>query len=190
MEVKNLLEAIGSVRIIQKWASNNPSSLGKNVALLQDLVAEASESAAGREGVKVFVGGNSFGCRVAVEMLKTQGTSLASNVVSDRVLCFGYPLYGPTPPKATTDRVAPLLQLPADLRVTFVSGERDEFLDRDYVTGPRGIAGLEGVAEQMDAQTEVVAVTGGRHNCLQVSKSTRDRAVTVVRNAIISHCAL
>ena len=82
--------------------------------------------------------------------------------------------------------MAPLLTLSAEMRVTFLSGERDEFLDRDYVEGPRGIAGLEAVAGQMDAQTEVVAVTGGRHNCLQVPKSARDHAVALVRNGVPS----
>ncbi len=82
----------------------------------------------------MFLGGNSFGCRVALEVIRNHLHDLPQMAVKDRVICFGYPLYGPKQavPGSGTDRVQPLLELPAGHLVTFVSGEKDEFLKRSY----------------------------------------------------------
>ena len=55
---------------------------------------------------------------------------MAKRACYSTALLESYPLYGPDAPKKGTDRVAPLLKLPPATKLCFISGVRDEFLNR------------------------------------------------------------
>jgi len=129
---------------------------------------------------------------VAVELITNHQAELPPCVSTDRVICFGYPLFGPNEakPGSGTDRVHPLRKLPREVLVTFVSGERDEFLRRDYQTTmglPTGIAALQEVCQSMAAATNVIAVEGGKHNCLSVGTKRQQVADCQVLRAVEEH---
>ena len=79
--------------------------------------------------------GDGYGGRVVAHLLArwaSGGEPPPANVFADAALLVGYhQLYGAAPPRNSgDDRLALLQALPASTRLLFVSGEKDEFLDR------------------------------------------------------------
>jgi hypothetical protein len=91
-------------------------------------------------------------------------------------------------PNAASDRATPLLALPPTCRVTFVSGDKDEFLSRDYMA-EKGPAALAAVVGRMQAQATVVVVSGGKHNPLGVGKKAFLKAKATFVDAVQKHVA-
>lgn len=113
-----------------------------------------------------------------------------------RAILESYPLYGPRPPTASTDRVKPLMECPVNLCCLFFSGQKDEFLDRRKDWRRDGdrkgtVSDYDGVKFGGEALQEVVAkmpnvqyctiviVENGKHNALKASKT--DQADVIMR---------
>lgn len=180
-DLVELLSSLGSVTSVKKWVGNFPSQMRANVELLAEAAAKAK--AASSEALVVLVG-HSFGCRVICELLATDETFRGAILES-------YPLYGPTEPKPATDRAVTLRKLP-DVPVLFVSGQKDQFLNRTWLKddAPRGVAALRAVLQESKCKSTVLAVEAAGHNALKVAKSRRLAVAGTVRSAIVKHLAL
>lgn len=139
-----------------------------------------------------FVLGNSFGNRVICEMLAVNQVTNCKGVI----MC-GYPLYGPekqtTKEGLCTDReprvnprVAQLLSVPADARVLLISGTRDEFLCRPYLSKP-GPDSLKEVVSQHSGSMEVVTIPNGTHDVPTVKGAGAKQATLVAANSVLHH---
>ena len=115
-----------------KWAGNFPSQMGANVQLVVDAARRAAA-----DGAPVILVGHSFGCRVVAELLTSEAIPkpsgvqrLPANVITSGAVLESFPLYGPSPPKPSTDREVSIRNLPSGSKILFLSGAKDEFLDR------------------------------------------------------------
>lgn len=135
------LEEWGSVTEVERWVGTYASNMPKNVALLERVYVEAAET-----GKDVVLVGSSFGCRVVCAFLAKSSAVRGALLVS-------YPLYGPSSPRTPDDdRALSLWRLPPDTRLLFISGEKDEFLDRTKggtawrsLDAPTGVPALRSV---------------------------------------------
>jgi len=93
--------------------------------------------------------------------------------VERKLVCFGFPLFRP---KAGQDRSQALKSIPKEVKVLLVSGERDEFLNREYQTLPRGTAALVSLSKESKASF-TISKTNGRHNPLDSVKNTEKDGV-------------
>jgi dienelactone hydrolase len=162
-----------------RWAGNFPSQMGANVQLVVDAARRAST-----DGAPVILVGHSFGCRVVADLLKSEAVPtpsgiqrLPANVVTSGAILESYPLYGTSPPKPATDREAALRSLPPKCRVLFLSGAKDEFLDRarQWRSGQSvGEAALKAVLAESPCDATIVMVAGARHSAFKVAKATSD----------------
>ena len=135
---------------------------------------------------KVLLAGTSFGCRVISDVLTHHRSLLPSCIEADSALFIGYPLHGPS--ASANDRVTPLYALPPTTRVTFISGDNDEFLQRSYLPDDsRGIATLQEVKGNMQAISTIVSLEGGKHNPLQVAKSKVLQRTKEFNSAVNAH---
>ena len=104
---------------------------------------------------------------------------------ADAALLVGYQLYGAAPPRNSgDDRLALLQALPASTRLLFVSGEKDEFLDRTKggtawrdVGAARGVAALRAAAADLPcaAHATVVGIENTGQQPLEQEESGRSR---------------
>eukprot|EP00934_Nitzschia_sp_Nitz4_P004352 Nitzschia sp. Nitz4//scaffold193_size40683//30240//31007//NITZ4_007503-RA/size40683-processed-gene-0.13-mRNA-1//1//CDS//3329540291//4342//frame0 len=179
-ELNNALQQLGSTIVLPKWKGIMPNHVKANI----DLVLETCQEAAEKYPEKsIILAGHSFGTRIIVILLTNidNGTvdELPKSLVTDVAILESYPLYGPTPPKPTTDRAATLEKAPHNLRCLFFSGEKDEFLDRCKAwRGSKanlGEAALREVVDKMacSQSAKVVIVPNGKHNALKASKSNQ-----------------
>ena len=83
-----MLGNLGTVRAVEKWRGNFPNQMPANAALMIEQVVNACNQAPA--GAQVYMGGNSFGCRVAVEILSKHKDKLPDAVAKDRIICFGW----------------------------------------------------------------------------------------------------
>ena len=162
-----------------KWAGNFPSQMGANVQLVVDAARRAAA-----DGAPVILVGHSFGCRVVAELLTSEAVPkpsgvqrLPSNVITSGAVLESFPLYGPSPPKPSTDREVSIRNLPSQSKILFLSGAKDEFLDRSkqWRSGqPVGEAALRAVLQQSQCDATVVMVDSARHAAFKVAKAKSD----------------
>jgi hypothetical protein len=118
-----------------------------------------SKSAEGSAGGSIYLGGHSYGGRMA-SMLAAEHPELA-----DALLLLSYPLHPPKQPQQMRTKHFPELKTPA----LFVSGTHDGF---------GSIAELESAAALIPERTEVLPVAGAGHELLgKASRETLPRLV-------------
>jgi len=145
-----------------KWKSWNPGGVNQD-KLLDELTIAAAKAAS--SGASVVLASSSFGCRVAAQLWADRSQDIPDNV-KRKLICFGYPLFRPKPGQ---DRSAALKSIPNNVKVLLVSGDRDDFLNRDYQSYPKGTKALTLLAKECKASIETEA-TNGRHNPLDGAK--------------------
>jgi len=176
-----------------RWMGNSPKNLDANVELVEAAAQKAADVA---DAGPVILVGHSFGCRVVAELLARQAAdkTLPDAVVVGGAILESYPLYGPKPPTEGTDRAAQIAALPSGSKVLFVSGSKDEFLDRstgkdawrgaDDATGP---AALEAVVAEASCAATFEFVQGAKHNAFSAPKSSQDSSRRAIIAAIKMH---
>ena len=200
-ELKEALGRLGHATEVAKWKGHYEAHLNANVQLLEDCANDAAKVS---EDASVLLVGNSFGCRVVAELLARRGDpALASrnakkplhpNVILDGAVFVSYPLYGPSAPRdAKGDRAHVLNKIRATAKCLFVSGEKDEFLDR--TSGgtawrkehmPRGVAALRAVAADLPCAEgiTVVGVENTGHNALKAGRKKVEPAKELMLRAL------
>jgi len=175
--IKEMLEKLTTVIYAPesgKWKSWSPA--GPNQTALQSAVQTAiSMASKGDENRGVVIASSSFGCRVAAQFWADRDQSI-DKAVQRKLVCFGYPLFRPKPGQ---DRVAVLKQLPKDLRVLMISGNRDEFLHRNYQDLPKGTKAFSSLAKECTASMRLHS-TNGKHNPLDGAKKAERNDVSEV----------
>ena len=109
--------------------------------------------------------GASFGNRVAVSVVVD-----ALTPVQPSLILTGYPLYGPN---GKDDRVKHFQSLPAGVNVLCISGEKDEFLNKNVpAPNSKGSTLLKEVISgtACNVTTSVKMVPKGTHGCFPSAK--------------------
>jgi len=198
-ELKEALGRLGHATEVTKWAGHYSAHMNANVALLEKCATEAANVS---EDAAVVIVGNSFGCRVVAEFLARRGdpkraakaAPLHPNIVADGAVLASFPLYGPAAPRdAKGDRREVLTRIPATAKLLFVSGEKDEFLDRTQggtawrrETAPRGVAALRAVAADLPCaeNVTVVGIENTGHNALKAGRKKVEPAKELMLRAL------
>ena len=141
--------------------------------------------------------GDGYGGRVVAHLLArwaSDGEPPPANVFADAALLVGYQLYGAAPPRNSgDDRLALLQALPASTRLLFVSGEKDEFLDRTKggtawrdVGAARGVAALRAAAADLPcaAHATVVGIENTGQQPLRAGRKRTEPAKALVLRAL------
>eukprot|EP00965_Chrysotila_dentata_P197791 6178401-Pleurochrysis_carterae.AAC.1 len=174
--IRETLLGRGSVVDVDSWRGTAPAQLTRNAALLRDAVCKASATERG----DIVLVGHSYGCRVVIELLRSlseDSTGVPPSLCVDRAVLESYPLFPPSPPTAATDRVPPLMQLPARTQLLFSSGEKDPFLHRAWRGGaPSGGAALRDLAAKLHCSTSVLVTAHAAHNSLEGASKAFDAA--------------
>jgi hypothetical protein len=145
----------------------------------------------------VLLVGDGYGGRVVAHLLArwaSDGEPPPANVFADAALLVGYQLYGAAPPRNSgDDRLALLQALPASTRLLFVSGEKDEFLDRTKggtawrdVGAARGVAALRAAAADLPcaAHATVVGIENTGQQPLRAGRKRTEPAKALVLRAL------
>ena len=131
-ELTECLRRLGHATEVEKWHGAYSKDIKRNADRLERFAKEAA--AASGPGCRVLLVGDGYGGRVVAHLLArwaSDGEPPPANIFADAALLVGYQLYGAAPPRNSgDDRLALLQALPASTRLLFVSGEKDEFLDR------------------------------------------------------------
>jgi len=133
--------------------------------------------------VDFYIMGNSFGNRVICEMLSKK---LLPVRCKGAILC-GFPLYGD---KDKNDRLVQLQAVPKDSNLMFISGTKDEFLNREFLP-IKGEALLRSVVKEMHltGRHELHFVEGGKHDVPTTgSKKTLLDSASNVINLVVNFC--
>ena len=156
-ELTECLRRLGHATEVEKWHGAYSKDIKRNADRLERFAKEAA--AASGPGCRVLLVGDGYGGRVVAHLLArwAAGEPPPANVFADAALLVGYQLYGAAPPRNSgDDRLALLQALPASTRLLFVSGEKDEFLDRTKggtawrdVGAARGVAALRAAAADL-----------------------------------------
>mmetsp|Transcript_6789 Transcript_6789/g.8750 ORF Transcript_6789/g.8750 Transcript_6789/m.8750 type:complete len:210 (-) Transcript_6789:168-797(-) len=161
-DVIDSLVEIGTVHQLEGGWGNKIYNSTKNVDKVLSLMEKVSKNM--EKGSTLWLCGTSFGCRVLSEIVTYHESEIPTNVAKS-LLLIGYPLYGP---KNSNERVASLNNIPVSIRVTFISGEKDEFIARSYLKKKGGVL-LRSIAKDMSAHSTVEVIEGGKHNPLAVT---------------------
>ena len=198
-ELKEALSRLGHATEVAKWNGHYEAHMNANVATLEKCANDAAKVS---EDASVLLVGCSFGCRVVAECLARRGDAkraakakaLHPNVIVDGAVFVSYPLYGPAAPRdAKGDRALVLAKLPERSKLLFVSGEKDEFLDR--TSGgtawrkehmPRGVAALRAVAADLPCAEgiTVVGIENTGHAALKAGRKKVEPAKELMLRAM------
>ena len=165
-ELTECLRRLGHATEVERWHSAYSKDIKRNADRLERFAKEAA--AASGPGCRVLLVGDGYGGRVVAHLLArwAAGEPPPANVFADAALLVGYQLYGAAPPRNSgDDRLALLQALPASTRLLFVSGEKDEFLDRTKggtawrdVSSARGVAALRAAAADLPCAAHATVV--------------------------------
>ncbi|XP_037542042.1 testis-expressed protein 30 [Nematolebias whitei] len=122
----------------------------------------------------IFLGGRSMGCRAAASLARQ--LSDGSEDAVQGVICLSFPMHPPGQMHTHRQRSEDLRMLPEGVRVLFVSGTKDNMCDRDL---------LNGVLQDMKAQTDVCWLQGGDHG-LTVKGRSEDSVMDEINLKVIS----
>lgn len=161
--IDEILRTFGTVNVVQEWAGTKPSDTETNVMLLRSLLT--------KDAILV---GYSYGCCV-ISLLLTHDPKLARCL---SIFC-SYPLYEARPPRDWGGPVSVLRKLPTNVRLLFLSGDRDEWLSRPWQPRPHGPAALSIVLPR----ATVVTIPGAGHVLRRQHHDLLRRAIS---NALVS----
>jgi hypothetical protein len=116
-----------------------------------------------------YIMGASFGCRVAAAVVSEQVTATPPSLILT-----GYPAYGPK----HDSRLGALTELPETARVMFISGDKDEFIDKQVPAGhPKGQALFEDeIIPSLQCSAQVHMVGGAGHTTVPSAKGKKAEA--------------
>jgi hypothetical protein len=144
------------------WNTSKPHH-PKNVQQVMDLVGGRND---------YILVANSFGNRVVLEMLD-KGLFPSGKTPSLVVVC-GYPLWGP---KENNDRVNLLRKSSLfSVRLCFVSGKSDEFLNRTYLS-KKGSEALMQILETFKTVPDVHFIEKGKHSVPDCGGTRQEKQV-------------
>lgn len=193
-ELMEALGRLGHATEVAGWHGAYAKDAQRNCDRLARVVGEAA-LASGPQ-CRVLLVGDGFGGRVVCRLLArwAEGDNPPANAVADAAVLVGYPLYGATPPRGKADdRVGALAALPSSTRLLFVSGERDEFLNRTRggtawrdAGAPRGVAALRAAAADLPcaAHACVVGVENTGQQPLRAGRKRTEPAKALVLRAL------
>ncbi len=193
-ELTECLRRLGHATEVEKWHGAYSKDIKRNADRLERFAKEAA--AASGEGCRVLLVGDGYGGRVVAHLLArwADGEPPPANVFADAALLVGYQLYGAAPPRNSgDDRLALLQALPASTRLLFVSGEKDEFLDRTKggtawrdVGAARGVAALRAAAADLPcaAHATVVGIENTGQQPLRAGRKRTEPAKALVLRAL------
>jgi hypothetical protein len=193
-ELTECLRRLGHATEVEKWHGAYSKDIKRNADRLERFAKEAA--AASGPGCRVLLVGDGYGGRVVAHLLArwAAGEPPPANVFADAALLVGYQLYGAAPPRNSgDDRLALLQALPASTRLLFVSGEKDEFLDRTKggtawrdVGAARGVAALRAAAADLPcaAHATVVGIENTGQQPLRAGRKRTEPAKALVLRAL------
>ena len=193
-ELTECLRRLGHATEVEKWHGAYSKDIKRNADRLERFAKEAA--AASGPGCRVLLVGDGYGGRVVAHLLArwAGGEPPPANVFADAALLVGYQLYGAAPPRNSgDDRLALLQALPASTRLLFVSGEKDEFLDRTKggtawrdVGAARGVAALRAAAADLPcaAHATVVGIENTGQQPLRAGRKRTEPAKALVLRAL------
>ncbi|CAH0378509.1 unnamed protein product [Pelagomonas calceolata] len=193
-ELTECLRRLGHATEVERWHGAYSKDIKRNADRLERFAKEAA--AASGEGCRVLLVGDGYGGRVVAHLLArwAAGEPPPANVFADAALLVGYQLYGAAPPRNSgDDRLALLQALPASTRLLFVSGEKDEFLDRTKggtawrdVGAARGVAALRAAAADLPcaAHATVVGIENTGQQPLRAGRKRTEPAKALVLRAL------
>ena len=193
-ELTECLRRLGHATEVERWHGAYSKDIKRNADRLERFAKEAA--AASGPGCRVLLVGDGYGGRVVAHLLArwAAGEPPPANVFADAALLVGYQLYGAAPPRNSgDDRLALLQALPASTRLLFVSGEKDEFLDRTKggtawrdVGAARGVAALRAAAADLPcaAHATVVGIENTGQQPLRAGRKRTEPAKALVLRAL------
>ena len=193
-ELTECLRRLGHATEVERWHGAYSKDIKRNADRLESFAKEAA--AASGPGCRVLLVGDGYGGRVVAHLLArwAGGEPPPANVFADAALLVGYQLYGAAPPRNSgDDRLALLQALPASTRLLFVSGEKDEFLDRTKggtawrdVGAARGVAALRAAAADLPcaAHATVVGIENTGQQPLRAGRKRTEPAKALVLRAL------
>jgi hypothetical protein len=194
-ELTECLRRLGHATEVEKWHGAYSKDIKRNADRLERFAKEAA--AASGPGCRVLLVGDGYGGRVVAHLLArwaSDGEPPPANIFADAALLVGYQLYGAAPPRNSgDDRLALLQALPASTRLLFVSGEKDEFLDRTKggtawrdVGAARGVAALRAAAADLPcaAHATVVGIENTGQQPLRAGRKRTEPAKALVLRAL------
>lgn len=195
-ELKTALQALGTARVLSKWKGTMPTHLNANVDLVLSMCNDVAKEFPDRS---ILLVGHSFGTRIIVTLLseidagkRKVGSDVPETLLTEYAILESYPLYGPGKPSPSTDRAATLQKAPASLRCLFVSGDKDDFLDRrKNWRGVDAKIGEEALMEVVSSMpsfniSQIVMIPDGKHNALNAAKTKKEQVATTFQNAVRS----
>ena len=167
----------------------NSVAADKNLTAVKDWIATCCSTTS---NARWFLASQSFGNRVAAELLRPAAKHFSSIPPPSAYVALGMPLYGPPSKKPADERVNHFQEcFPKDLRLLVVSGSKDEYITAHAPAGAKqGAALLEEHrrAWRCAATTAIHVVSGAGHGVLDpAAKEARGAAEKVIRD-FLSFC--
>ena len=157
------------------WNKRDPGSK-KNIEQVNEMCKQDDED----NPVPLFVIGNSFGNRVAAEMLANESFS---PIAPTKVMFAGYPLkHKEDKEDNNQSRMNSLTNLPKNANIVFVSGDTDEYLNRDYLDDDhKGEACLMEAVDMLLCRDscEVIILPNAKHDLPNATGGKKSREQTV-----------